>query len=63
MPPKRLFCFPFLVSDFPTGIKESPYRATPTTVIAEGENESMVAEIERVRDLSSSFDNNDFHVE
>lgn len=32
-------------------------------VVAVGENGSMVAEIEAMKDLSSSSDNNDFHVE
>lgn len=32
-------------------------------VVAEGENGFMAAEIEAVKDLSSSFDNNDFQVE
>lgn len=32
-------------------------------VVAEGENGFMAAEIEAVKDLRSSFDNNDFQVE
>lgn len=32
-------------------------------VVAESESGSMVVEIEAVKDLSSSSDNNDFHVE